>query len=759
MKVQWAEDDFDLPCGVTQLGSSVPEDNRSYVMYHGTTRMNAQSIKAAGFRRSPDGMLGCGVYLSRDLQKASCYPIDHPENDRVVIKVKVNVGKVIAINYQGHPRQKTWHDWRYGPVFDTAWVPPNCGMVPSGLEEDCVWDPNRIQIISVIEPKPVQVNNDFYVMYHGTTRMNAQSIKATGFRRSPDGMLGCGVYLSRDLQKASRYPIDHPENDRVVIKVKVNVGKVIAINYQGHPRQKTWHDWRYGPVFDTAWVPPNCGMVPSGLEEDCVWDPNRIQIISVIEPKPVQVNNDLFARLSRVQWAEDDFDLPCEVTRLGLDSPVNNRSYVMYHGTTRMNAQSIKATGFRQSPDGMLGCGVYLSRDLQKASRYPIDHPENDRVVIKVKVNVGKVIAINYQGHPRQKTWHDWRYGPVFDTAWVPPNCGMVPSGLEEDCVWDPNRIQIIITRLGLDNPVNNKSYVMYHGTTRMNAQSIKATGFRRSPDGMLGCGVYLSRDLQKASRYPIDHPENDRVVIKVKVNVGKVIAINYQGHPRQKTWHDWRYGPVFDTAWVPPNCGMVPSGLEEDCVWDPNRIQIISVIEPKPVQVNNDLFARLSRVQWAEDDFDLPCEVTRLGLDSPVNNRSYVMYHGTTRMNAQSIKATGFRQSPDGMLGCGVYLSRDLQKASRYPIDHPENDRVVIKVKVNVGKVIAINYQGHPRQKTWHDWRYGPVFDTAWVPPNCGMVPSGLEEDCVWDPNQIKILSIIEPKPVQSGWFAEGYM
>uniref|UniRef100_A0A3Q3F0J0 PARP catalytic domain-containing protein n=1 Tax=Labrus bergylta TaxID=56723 RepID=A0A3Q3F0J0_9LABR len=144
-----------------------------------------------------------------------------------------------------------------------------------------------------------------------------------------------------------------------------------------------------------------------------------------------------------MQWAENDFDLPPGVVRLGLSAPVNGKKYVMYHGTTSQAARSIMAKGFQQSSGGMLGPGVYLSRDLNKASRYPIDHPEHDRVVIKVVVNVGRVIAINRQGHPRQKTWHDSRYGEVFDTAWVPPNCGMVPSGLEEDCVWDPSRIKI----------------------------------------------------------------------------------------------------------------------------------------------------------------------------------------------------------------------------------------------------------------------------------------------------------------------------
>lgn len=39
-------------------------------------------------------------------------------------------------------------------------------------------------------------------------------------------MLGRGVYLSQNLEEASQYPLDYPEEDSVVIRVKVNVGKV-----------------------------------------------------------------------------------------------------------------------------------------------------------------------------------------------------------------------------------------------------------------------------------------------------------------------------------------------------------------------------------------------------------------------------------------------------------------------------------------------------------------------------------------------------
>ncbi|XP_035985776.1 uncharacterized protein LOC118559162 [Fundulus heteroclitus] len=283
--LQWAEKDFVLPPGVIPLLTPQPDDHQTYIMYHGTSRACAQQILCTGFRQSEDGMLGRGVYLSRDLQKASRYPINHPEEDKVVIKVMVNVGKVKAINQKNHPMQKTWHQNQY----DTAWVPPGNRMVPSGLEENCVWDPRRIRIIDVLPPGVIRLltlqPNDHrtYIMYHGTTRARAQQILRTGFHQSKDGMLGPGVYLSRDLQKASHYPIDHPEEDRVVIVVKVNVGKVKAINYQTHPLQKTWH--YHG--FDTAWVPPNCGMVQSGLEENCVWDPRRIEIIRLIKPKAV----------------------------------------------------------------------------------------------------------------------------------------------------------------------------------------------------------------------------------------------------------------------------------------------------------------------------------------------------------------------------------------------------------------------------------------------------------------------------------------
>ncbi|KAJ8275638.1 hypothetical protein COCON_G00073900 [Conger conger] len=146
----------------------------------------------------------------------------------------------------------------------------------------------------------------------------------------------------------------------------------------------------------------------------------------------------------------------------------------------------------------------------------------------------------------------------------------------------------------------------------------------------------------------------------------------------------------------------------------------------------------------WAEDDNMGPRPPCLESYSEPANNSTYIMYHGTSKEAAESIRCYGFSPSKDGMLGRGVYVSRDLQKASRYPLNVAEGDRRVLVVIVNVGMVKKIDRKGHPLQKTWH----AAGYDTAWVPPNCGMVPSGLEEDCVWDPSRINVISVIKPIP-----------
>ena len=105
-------------------------------MYHGTSDSRASRIERGGSTPSTDGILGAGVHLSRDSTKASAY-------GQVVLETCVDVGRVKRIDSQGHPLRKRWADSGY----DCAWVPPHCGMVGAGLEEDCVRDPRRIKVI------------------------------------------------------------------------------------------------------------------------------------------------------------------------------------------------------------------------------------------------------------------------------------------------------------------------------------------------------------------------------------------------------------------------------------------------------------------------------------------------------------------------------------------------------------------------------------------------------------------------------------
>uniref|UniRef100_A0A8C4E4N9 PARP catalytic domain-containing protein n=1 Tax=Dicentrarchus labrax TaxID=13489 RepID=A0A8C4E4N9_DICLA len=128
-----------------------------------------------------------------------------------------------------------------------------------------------------------------------------------------------------------------------------------------------------------------------------------------------------------------------------------------------------------------------------------------------------------------------------------------------------------------LEKPQKRGVYTMYHGTSVACARLILTSGFKQSSRGMLGQGVYVSRDKQKAAHYPLNSQVTDRVIFQLRVRPGRVKRIDKDNHPMQFTWH----ANGYDTAWVPPNCGLkaVPSGMEEDCVFDPKRVEVFDMI------------------------------------------------------------------------------------------------------------------------------------------------------------------------------------
>ncbi len=131
-------------------------------------------------------------------------------------------------------------------------------------------------------------------------------------------------------------------------------------------------------------------------------------------------------------------------------------------------------------------------------------------------------------------------------------------------------------------NGVVERTYVMYHGTTFRRAANIHAKGFTRTPDGMLGAGIYLSRDIKKAAQYATAGNGRPGIIIKCEVQVGRVKKVASQDDKFQKSWR--RNG--YDTAWVPSNNrmkkrnGVAFSQLTENCVSDPRRIKVIQYLK-----------------------------------------------------------------------------------------------------------------------------------------------------------------------------------
>ncbi|KAM6930701.1 GCRV-induced gene 2p [Xenentodon cancila] len=142
--------------------------------------------------------------------------------------------------------------------------------------------------------------------------------------------------------------------------------------------------------------------------------------------------------------------------------------------------------------------------------------------------------------------------------------------------------------------PQNQGIYTMFHGTSIASARLIIANGFKQSSGGMLGKGVYVSRDRKKAANYPLRSNPFDRVILELHVRVGRVKRINKDNHPLQFSWNTQGY----DTAWVPPNCGMksVPSGLEEDCVFDPKRVKVVGIAKAPNATIEQELQQLLAK-------------------------------------------------------------------------------------------------------------------------------------------------------------------
>ena len=84
-------------------------------------------------------MLGPGIYWSDDIAKTKAY------SDGPILRLSIAQGKTTQIDRQNHPMRVTW----VAAGYHTAVVPPNCGMVKSGLSEMCTFHPERVKVVAV----------------------------------------------------------------------------------------------------------------------------------------------------------------------------------------------------------------------------------------------------------------------------------------------------------------------------------------------------------------------------------------------------------------------------------------------------------------------------------------------------------------------------------------------------------------------------------------------------------------------------------
>jgi hypothetical protein len=174
--------------------------------------------------------------------------------------------------YRKCPTHKANFDHSYPPQHGSVVKKPKC-KYGSACYRACPSHKAKYDHSS-----PIQTVGKEWRMFHGTSFSAAQQIKQGGkhgLHPSTSGMLGAGVYCSRDITKARIYA--HGAGGGVIFELRVRTGKVKAIRHLGHPLQQTWHQAGY----DTAWVPK--GVNPKGHEENCVWDHTRVTIVGVAE--------------------------------------------------------------------------------------------------------------------------------------------------------------------------------------------------------------------------------------------------------------------------------------------------------------------------------------------------------------------------------------------------------------------------------------------------------------------------------------------
>ncbi|XP_041942865.1 grass carp reovirus (GCRV)-induced gene 2q [Alosa sapidissima] len=422
-------------------------------------------------------------------------------------------------------------------------------------------------------------------------------------------MLGPGVYVSRSFAKTACYPRGSKGQKRAVLKLSVRVGRVKMIDRQGHHLQKSWHQAGY----DTAWVPPNCGMVKSGCQENCVWDPKRIRVLSV-QSNNRESNDDESTDEDdegdnyddEEEGDDEDYDEDHkeesddeEEDDDDDDDETDNSSH-----ESREEENSVREGGV--SGDEFTHYYGYVN--AQDASPDHVDDRSSDDDDDDDEASDKEGFSCGESGDAFTKAGARESSGESRDNDYTAKNHMLMSKrtlhkavDFANSCIYSSrgnhgsfrmlfrmNLLLFIGTPAGTtmnkalevsgphhaseSNKVQEDHCMMYHGTTLRAARRIQRFGFIPSTDGSLGRGVYVSRSFEKATHYPGTTQRGQRLaILKLRVCMGKVLEIKGMDHSLRKSWHKEGY----DAAWIP----ATGERLEEHCIWDPKQITVLNII------------------------------------------------------------------------------------------------------------------------------------------------------------------------------------
>ncbi|CAL1170029.1 unnamed protein product [Cladocopium goreaui] len=104
------------------------EPGKVEMVYHGTSKENADAILKKGFNPSKDGLLGSGVYVTTDLGKASAFA----GSDGRILRAAANLGSVQTVDAR-KARQGGFSEVAWQRSHDAAYVPQGEGVARSNL--------------------------------------------------------------------------------------------------------------------------------------------------------------------------------------------------------------------------------------------------------------------------------------------------------------------------------------------------------------------------------------------------------------------------------------------------------------------------------------------------------------------------------------------------------------------------------------------------------------------------------------------------